>query len=64
MDKLRVIIKDKHIHTATDASRAATATMSAQDTTPGHRLSTFDLILSMTSYPLTEFKLLGAFFSL
>ena len=50
--------------TATDASRAATATMSAQDTTPGQMLSTLDLIFSMTSYPLTEFKLLGAFFSL
>jgi hypothetical protein len=35
--------------TATDASRAATARISAQDTTPGHIFSTAAFALSMTS---------------
>ena len=59
-----VINNDKCVLTATDASRAATARMSAHDTIPGQMLSTSDLTSSMTSYPRTEFKLLGAFFSL
>ena len=50
--------------TATDASRAATATISAHDTMPGQMLSTWDLASSMTSYPLIEPLLFIAFFSL
>lgn len=44
-------------------SLAAMARMSAQDTTPGHALSTWAFILSMTSNPLAEFLLGTAFFS-
>nr|ACF86042.1 unknown [Zea mays] len=36
------------------ASRAASATMSAHDTTPGHALSSCALIASITSYPPTD----------
>lgn len=39
--------------TATTASLAARATMSAQDTTPGQRRSSSDLALSITSKPPT-----------
>lgn len=38
-------------------SRAAIATISAQETTPGHTASTFFLILSITLNPLTELLL-------
>lgn len=44
-------------------SRAAMASMSAQETTPGQALSTELFIVSTTSYPLTEFKLGKANFS-
>lgn len=50
--------------TATDASRAATATISAHETMPGQMLSTWALTSSMTSYPLVELLLFLAFFSL
>lgn len=50
--------------TATDASRAATATMSAHETMPGQMLSTWALTSSMISYPLIEPLLSVAFFSL
>ncbi|KAM0941188.1 hypothetical protein DsansV1_C17g0146111 [Dioscorea sansibarensis] len=49
--------------TATTESRAATARMSAQDTTCLHALSTFDLIVSITSKPRSEFLLGVAVFS-
>ena len=39
------------------------ASMSAQETTPGHALSTELFIVSTTSNPLTEFKLGKADFS-
>ena len=39
------------------------ARMSAHETTPGHRLSTLDLILSTTSNPLTELLFGPAVFS-
>lgn len=44
-------------------SRAVMARMSAHETTPGHSLSTLDLILSITSNPLTELLLGPAVFS-
>lgn len=44
-------------------SRAAKASMSAQDTTPLHWLSTADFIASTTSNPLAEFKLAAENFS-
>ena len=47
----------------TTESRATRASISAQDTTPGHALSTVLLIPSTTSNPLTEFKLERANFS-
>lgn len=51
--------------TATTESRAATARMSAHDTTgPPQASSTADLILSTTSNPLTELLLGTANFSL
>lgn len=53
-----------YVLTATDASRAATARISAQETTPGQTFSTRDLTLSMTSYPLADRKFWSAFFSL
>lgn len=53
-----------YVLTATEASLAATATISAQETTPGHSFSTSDLASSMTSYPLTELLFCRAFFSL
>lgn len=55
-----------HVVTATTESRAATAKISAQETRLGvlHTLSTSDLILSITSKPLTEFAFGTAFFSL
>ena len=40
--------------TATTESRAATARMSAQETTPGHTASTCALMLSMTSKRLSD----------
>jgi len=43
---------------------AASARISAQDTTPGHELSTELLMLSTTSYPRTELALGSASFSL
>ena len=50
--------------TKTTASRAAIATISAQDTIPLHEFSTALLIVSTTSNPLTEFRLGKANFSL
>lgn len=44
-------------------SAAAMARISAQDTTPGHAVSTADFILSITSNPRAEFLLGIAFFS-
>jgi len=44
-------------------SLAATAKMSAHETTPGHSFSTSDLMASITSNPLTEFALGNAVFS-
>ena len=44
-------------------SRAARATMSAQETTPGQTSSTLALIWSMTSYPRTELLFGAAVFS-
>ena len=41
--------------TATDESLAATARISAHETTPGHIFSSRDLALSITSNPLIEF---------
>lgn len=49
--------------TATTESRAATARISAQETTLGHKLSSWDLMVSTTSNPLTEFALGFAVFS-
>jgi hypothetical protein len=49
--------------TVTTESRAAIANISAHETTPGHTLSTADLILSTTSNPLAEFRFGAAFFS-
>lgn len=49
--------------TVTTESRAAMATISAQETTPGHTASTFVLIWSITSKPLTELLLGPAVFS-
>jgi len=43
--------------TATTESLAATARISAQETTPGHKLSNSDLMLSITPKPLMEFTL-------
>lgn len=40
--------------TATDASLAAVARISAQETTPGHIFSTSRFAASITSYPLAE----------
>lgn len=48
---------------ATTESRATTARMSAQETTPGQELSTWDLMVSTTSNPLTEFAFGTAVFS-
>jgi len=39
------------------------AKISAHETTPGHRFSTLDLMLSITSKPLTELLLAAAVFS-
>lgn len=44
-------------------SRALIATMSAHETTPGQSFSTLNLILSITSNPLTELLLGPAVFS-
>ena len=46
--------KHEFFLTATAESLAATAKISAQDTTPGHKFSNWDLIVSITSYPLSE----------
>nr|GMD67068.1 Photosynthetic reaction centre, L/M [Ipomoea batatas] len=46
-----------------DESRAATAKMSAQETTPGHKLSSFDFTVSITSKPLADFEFAKAVFS-
>lgn len=43
--------------TITTESRAAMAMISAQETTPGHTLSTCDFMLSITFRPLMEFLL-------
>lgn len=43
--------------TVTTESRAAMAKISAQETTPGHTLSTWDFMLSITFRPLMEFLL-------
>jgi hypothetical protein len=47
----------------TTESRAAMASISAQDTTPGHSLSTAFLISSTTSNPLAELLLEMEIFS-
>ena len=52
-----------NILTATTESLAATARMSAQETTPGHKLSTWDFMVSITSNPLNELTLGNAVFS-
>lgn len=44
-------------------SLAATANISAQETTPGHASSMADFILSTTSKPLAELKFGAALFS-
>lgn len=49
--------------TATTESRAATAKISAQETTPGHTFSTFVLMVSITLKPLNEFAFGPAVFS-
>ena len=49
--------------TATTESLAATAKMSAQDTTPGQIFSNWDLIVSTTLNPLSELLLGPAVFS-
>lgn len=49
--------------TAATESLAATARMSAQETTPGHMLSNWDFISSMTSKPLRELALGKELFS-
>lgn len=49
--------------TATTESRAATAKISAQDTTPAHELSRLVLIVSTTSKPLNDPEFVGAVFS-
>lgn len=51
------------IHTATTESRAATARMSAHDTVWLQTASTWDLMVSTTSKPLTELRLGTAVFS-
>jgi len=51
------------IITRSTESLAAMASISAQETTPLHALSTELLIVSTTSYPLTEFLLGIADFS-
>lgn len=45
-------------------SRATIVMISAQDTTPGHAFSNRALIVSMTSNPLAELRLIMADFSL
>lgn len=52
-----------NIITRSTESLAAMANISAQETTPLHALSTELLIVSTTSYPLTEFRLGIADFS-
>jgi hypothetical protein len=47
----------------TTESQAAMASISAQDTTPGHSRSTAPLIISTTSNPLAELLLEVEFFS-
>lgn len=54
---------DRFKLTKSTESRAAMASISAQDTTPLHALSTELLIRSTTSNPLAEFWLGGANFS-
>lgn len=49
--------------TVTTESLAAMAKISAQDTTPGHTLSTADLMLSMTLNPRAELWFEAAFCS-
>ena len=49
--------------TATTESLAATVTMSAHDTTPGHIFSNWDLMVSITSNPLSELLFGKAVFS-
>lgn len=44
-------------------SLEAMASISAQETTPGHTFSTADFMLSTTSNPLAELKLGAALFS-
>lgn len=60
-----ILIQNDVIRTATTESRAATAKMSAHETTgPPQALSTSSLMLSTTSNPPREFWLGKAFFSL
>lgn len=53
----------RKICTATTESRAATERISAQETTPGQMVSSWDLIVSITSKPLNEFVFGAAVFS-
>lgn len=55
--------RSKEKLTLTTESRAAMATISAQDTTPGHMASTVVLISSITSNPLKLLLLKGEVFS-
>lgn len=57
------ISSKRKLFTATTLSRAATANMSAQETTFGHKASTLDLIVSMMLNPRAELALGPAVFS-
>ena len=57
------ITKDFFLLTSTTESLAATAKMSAQETFPGHEASTFFLMVSITSNPLSELAFGPAFCS-
>lgn len=57
IDLENLIISKNELLTATTESLAAVATMSAQETTPGHHFSSCAFMLSMTSYPLRELTL-------
>ena len=56
-------MKKEIVFTRTTESRAAMVTISAQDTTPLQTASNRVLMLSITSYPLTEFAFGPAVFS-
>jgi hypothetical protein len=60
---LSLTLTESQLRTRLVPSRAASARMSAHDTTPGHAASTFLLMVSMTSNPRTEFAFGPAVFS-